>query len=340
LDELIGKATSNTSTTSDFYLPDNVGFKLTMNIAKVALNKFSAASIVGVLNLKDKKLFTDNLSLETLKGDITFTGMLDASEKNINIKGSTKLIQIDINQLFYQFNNFGQTTLLDKNIKGTATATIDFSSNWNRQLVCDLNSLQAVSDLTIERGELIDFKTLESLSKYVELKELKHIKFNTFQSHIDIKNQALTFSNTEINNSVLNINFRGTHSFTNEIDYHIKLLLSEVLAKKPGKNKQLDDELAYVENDLENKRCVFLSMTGTVDNPIIKYDRKAMKQKIKEDIKLEKQTLKQILKEEFGIFKKDTTLNTTKQIKKANQKFIIDNGNKKEENKKEEDDDF
>ncbi len=145
----------------------------------------------------------------------------------------------------------------------------------------------------------------------------------------------------------MNVDFYGTHTFDNIIDYHIKLLLSEVLAKKPGKNKQLDEELALVENDAENTRCVYLSMTGSIDNPKISYDRKAMKEKIKEDIKNEKQNLKNILKEEFGLFKKDSTLNKSNNTKKADQQFIIDNGNKKENTKKlepkkkpEEDEDF
>jgi len=54
-------------------------------------------------------------------------------------------------------------------------------------------------------------------------------------------------------------------------------------------------------------------MTGTVDDPKIKYDRKGAIKKFREDLKSEKQTLKAILNEEFGWFKKDTTLNNKKE---------------------------
>jgi hypothetical protein len=53
---------------------------------------------------------------------------------------------------------------------------------------------------------------------------------------VDIKNQLISFSKTEVSNSALNLDVFGTHSFNNEIDYHIKLLLGEFLAKRPGKN--------------------------------------------------------------------------------------------------------
>ncbi|HXU26552.1 MAG TPA: hypothetical protein VN698_04910, partial [Bacteroidia bacterium] len=62
----------------------------------------------------------------------------------------------------------------------------------------------------------------------------------------------------------------------------------------------------------------------TVNNPIIKYDRKAMKQKIRQDLKDEKKSLKQLLHEEFGLFKKDTTLNKKQDTKKQDQNFKVD----------------
>jgi len=82
-------------------------------------------------------------------------------------------------------------------------------------------------------------------------------------------------------------------------------------------------------------------MTGTVDNIAIKYDRKGMKEKIKNDIKEEKQNLRQVLKEEFGLFKKDSL----RKSHKAEQQFELEKPNnnppkKTLELKKKEEEDF
>jgi len=301
-----------------------------------------------MLELKNKKILAKNFSFAAFDGDITLNGIADASDTNfVKINCATNLIDVDIHKMFSQLNNFGQTAIIDKNLQGKATSQIDFSATWNDHLVCDLSSILVGADLTINKGELIDFDALASLSKYIELKELKRIKFSTLKTHVDIKNQLISFSKTEVSNSALNLDVWGTHSFSNEIDYHIKLLLSEYLAKRPGKNKQLDEELLENENDPELKRCVFIHMTGTTDNPIIKYDKKAMKQKIKQDLKDEKKSLKRLLNEEFGLFKKDTTLNKKENNKKQDQSFKIDfNQNIKKDKPngkpkaKEEDEDF
>ena len=206
----------------------------------------------------------------------------------------------------------------------------------------DLKSIKSNINLSLDRGELIDFKPLLSLSKFVDVQDLQRIKFSNLKSNIEIKDKTIFLPSTSIKNSALNIIFWGTHTFDNDISYHIELLISELLSKK-RKNK--DEEFGPVENDPDNKRSAFVLMTGTVDKPVIKYDRKGLKENIKKDLKEEKQNLKKLLKDEFGVFKKDSTLG--KQKEKAEQKFELEkpNNNKPKKplepkKKAEDDDDF
>lgn len=326
-------------------VPANLNFNLDAAVGRFSFAKFSADHLTGNIYIKDQKVFVKNVSLEAMDGKATADLFADASGSQIRISAESELTGINIQKLFTAFNNFGQATLQDKHIKGFATASIDFSGTWSKQLVADPASINATSSLLIERGELNDFKPLESLGKYIEVSELQHIKFSTLQSAVEIKNRLITIPKTSINSSAINIQLYGTHTFDNMVDYHIRLLLSELLAKRKRANRHLDDELSLVENDPENKRCVFIVMTGPADHPTIKYDRKGAREKIREDIKQEKQNLKSILKEEFGLFKKDTVVK--KETNLSDQKFKIDNGTGNkipkpslQPKKKEEDDDF
>lgn len=328
-------------------IPANLSFRLVADVGNLTFSKFAAQNIKGDVVVTGQKLIVNDLLLNTMDGKAQLSAVADASGEMIAIKAVADLNKINISKLFYQCNGFGQTTLNEKHLNGFATSTVNFSGNWSKELVADLESVTANGSISIEQGRLVDFKPLLSLSKYVEVNELKDIKFQALQSSFDIKNQVISIPKTTIKNSAMNIELWGKHTFRNEIDYHIKLLMSELIANKKRANKQLDEEMMVEENDPENRRCVFVLMTGTVDNPIIKYDRKGLKQKIGEDIKAEKQTLKQLLKEEFGLFKKDSTLNKS-QTPKAEEKFKIEFGEKQEpkskplqpKKKEEDDDDF
>ena len=326
-------------------IPDNFDFKINVNINNFTFGKFIADNIKGTVLLKNQKIALKDITLNATDGAIKLNAFADASSENIKISGDCELQKLNIQKLFAQLNNFGQTTLQDKHLRGYITANVDFTGTWNKKLEVDLNSINATSSILIERGELIGFKPLENLAKYIDVNELKLIKFSTLQSAIEIKNKVITIPRTSIKSSAINMELWGKHGFDNVIDYHIQLLLSEILSKKQRANKNFDEELSLVENDPENRRSVFIVMSGPIDNPTIKYDKKGAKEKIKQDIKQEKQTLKNILKEEFGLFKKDST--KVKETEKANQSFKIqfgDDPKKKEKplapKKKEEEDDF
>lgn len=323
-------------------IPNNIQFKLNAAILKFSYAKFEAQSITGEIEIKNQKAIISDMRLQTMQGEAEVDAFADNSNNKLDVVLQSKLKNINISNMFLQLNNFGQTTLQENNIKGYATADLDFSGSWSNALEPNLKSIKSNINLTIDRGELIDFKPLLSLSKFVDIQDLQKIKFSSLKSNIEIKDKTIFLPSTSIKNSALNIVFWGTHSFENDINYHIELLISELLAKK---SKDKDEEFGPVENDPDNKRSAFILMTGTVDKPIIKYDRKGLKENIKKDIKEEKQNLKQLLKEEFGLFKKDTS--SLKANEKADQAFELEKPNNKKpkktlepKKKKDDDDDF
>jgi hypothetical protein len=317
-----------------------VNLVLDADVSHFTFGKFEASNIRGNFELKNQKAMVSDMTFETMEGQAEVNAFADASGKELEVALQTRLKNLNVKKMFTQLNNFGQATLTDKNINGYVTATIDFSGAWDKQLNPKLNSIISSAEFTIDRGELIDFKPLEGLARFVDLQELKRIKFASLASNLQIKNSTIYIPQTTIKNSALNIDFSGTHTFNNDVDYHIRLLINELLAKK----RKSDDEFGPVENDPDNRRSAFILMTGNIDKLVFKYDRKGLKQKIKEDIKLEKQNMKQLFKDEFSL-KKDTA--RVKPGVKADQKFELEKpGNKttkktlEEKKKKDDEEDF
>ncbi len=298
-------------------IPADIVLKLDASIQKFSYSKFTADNIRGQIEVKNQKAIVSDMVLNTMEGTAQIDAFADNSHNKLNVALEGKLSNINVRELFTGFNNFGQSTLVDKNVKGFISADIDFTGSWSNKLDPDLSSIRASCDLNIERGELIDFKPLVSLSKFVDIEDLKHIRFSTLQSEVQIKNKIIHFPKTVLKNSALNIIFSGTHSFDNEIDYHIRLLISELLAKK----RKPDNEFGPVEEDKDKRWNAYILMTGTLDNPVKKFDRQGHKEKVREDIREEKQTVKRILKEELGLFKKD---DLPPKEKKSEQKFELE----------------
>ena len=62
--------------------------------------------------------------------------------------------------------------------------------------------------------------------------ELKNVKFSTLKNTIRIEHNIIKIPAMEIKSSALSVFISGTHSFDNEIDYQVRLLLSELISQK------------------------------------------------------------------------------------------------------------
>lgn len=318
----------------------NLNFILNSEVEHFTFRRFEANRLKGGFSLRNQKLIVDPVSFETMDGKVSASGMIDATKKDtLLITCDANFTKLNINKLFFQFEDFGQEIITHNNLRGIGTASVQFASIWKSDLSVDPNKIYARSNMTIEKGELLNFEPMNSLAKYISVAELKDIKFSTLQNQIEIKDQKIFIPKMDIQSSALNITLSGSHSFNNDLDYHFRVLMSDILFQKARKAKKENDEFGIVEEDNAGKTSLFISMTGTVEDPIIKYDRQGAKQSRKQNISEEKQTLRQILKEEFGWFRKDT-LRNKKENPKDGGKFIIkwDEDEKKDKGQQEADD--
>ncbi|MFN4233751.1 MAG: AsmA-like C-terminal region-containing protein [Bacteroidia bacterium] len=336
LDELLAdNSTSSGDTTFSLKFSERANLYLNVNVDKFNFRKFNAENIKGKVVLKDNKLYVENAEMNTMQGNATVNGLLDASDENeyvITIEGDIN--KINIQDLFVQCENFGQDLLQSKHLKGFATSHIQFIAASDNKLILKPAKVYSNADLVIENGELINFEPIYNLSRFIKLTELEHIKFGQLRTQVHIKDRTINIANTKITSSALNLELEGKHTFDNVIDYRFKILLNELLSQK-AKSAKKENEEFLEENDEGGirKMALYISMKGTVDNPKFSYDKIGLSNKIKHDVKQEKQIVKSILKEEFGVFKNDTSLNTSKEIKAVKLQLEWEELPKKENNK-------
>lgn len=254
----------------------NLGGKAKVKIKSFNYDKFNANAITTELTFTPNQIFLHNLNFAALKGEADAKGYFAFKERILEVNFSLVARNTNIKKLFSSFNNFNQNAIKEENLEGTLTSDIKFSAIWNKGIF-DPNSLYTYADIKIDNGALLNFKPLESLSRFVKLDELKNIRFGTLKNTIEIKNQTITIPKMLISSSVLNIGVMGTQSFLGNINYQVKLNLFDVLGKKFGRNKQ---SFEFEEPD-ENSFNLFLTITGTTDKPIVNYDRTGIKDKFK-----------------------------------------------------------
>ncbi|MCD4664320.1 MAG: DUF3971 domain-containing protein [Bacteroidales bacterium] len=298
IDDLLKYQIKDSDTIYKLRFSDRLNFDLNLNIENLKFRKFEAGNIKGHFEMKGKRLFVENASLNSMGGKTYISGTIDGTDpKKFWLNCEADFQDVNIHDLFYEFGDFGQDNLSHNHLKGKVNAKVIYKSSISQDLKIDPKSVYALGDIIINDGELINYKPLYKLSKYIKQKELEHIRFSTLKNQIQIKDEVISFPEMDVESSTLNINISGTHTFQNQIDYHVKILLSELLSKKEQKEEKIDG--VFTEDDGLGRTTLFLKMTGDANDPDIKYDTKAVRKKISSDFKSEKEELKEAFRKEF-----------------------------------------
>ncbi|MBA2407285.1 MAG: hypothetical protein H0V65_04745 [Chitinophagales bacterium] len=269
---------------------------VTGNIEKFSYDRFNASSLHGTILFLGNYIYFNDMGMNAENGNVTANGKLDITNVNRNLLDLTaKLDGLNISQLFYEFNNFDQTALTDKNLKGTVTSEVVLQAAWDERKF-NKSKLYAIANMSVENGELNDFEPMMALGKFVKISELRNIRFSKLQNQIEIKNEKVFIPSMQIFTNALNVQLSGTHAFNNTIDYKVQLNLLKLLTSKFEKSSVVTNA---TEKSTEGFLNLYLTMTGAASDPLIQYDKGAVKEKITSDLKNEKKEFKDVLKKEF-----------------------------------------
>ena len=287
-------------------MPKWINADLNTNITTFSYEDFIASDITGQLIYKNQSLTGKDISINSLNGNIVGNFKFYESEKNkLTLFSQLNLKQLNIRNAFLAFNNFNQDFITAQHIKGIGTAEIEMQATWKPGFIFEKEKLKVKSHLVIEKGELIQFKPLESLSDYVSLEDLKTVQFSTLENTIEIENKVVTIPTMEIKSSALSVFISGSHTFEQEIDYRIKLLLSELMSTKfRKKNTQVKKtEFGEVKENGKIFNTIYFKMTGNSENPNISFDGIRFREDVQKGITKEKETIITIIKEDILLTK-------------------------------------
>jgi len=299
LDELLAYPGDTDNSSSRLRFSGNVNYDIDLTVGNFQFRKFNATGISGNLMQSRKVLQVKQGHFESMQGKVDISGSINGIDpEEYVLHCAARTTDVNIRQLFEHFGNFGQDNLTSDQLNGTVTAQTDYTSGLTPDLTVDPASVRVVSDLVINDGELIGYTPLYKLSGFIDKDELRHIRFSELSNRIVIDNEIIRIPHMAIESSTLDLELSGTHTFDNVIDYHVKLKMADVINRnKKSKPEDIGDNFVK-EDDIEPR--LFLSLTGDVSDPVIKYDSRAVKEKIAGDLANEKVEFKKILKDEFG----------------------------------------
>jgi len=290
---------------------------------KVSYEKIEATNASGYIQYYNGNVTVSNLKLNALGGNIqSKINYLPKNKSKYLFQTHTKTTHVDINELFSKFNNFGQNYIQDKHLKGHLTSDFDLEITFNEGKI-STESIELLGHLQIENGHLINFKPIMEAAQFSEIKELEHIEFSLLENDILISNNKVTIPSMDINSNAFDISLFGWQHFMGDYEYHMRIYLSDFLEGKSKRLAKQQSEFGLIEDDGFGRKTLYLLAFSKNNKSKVKLDGEEIRNTMKLNIREEKKEFKKALHDQFGWFKKDTTLNKKSKPDKK-QEFIIE----------------
>jgi hypothetical protein len=197
---------------------------------------------------------------------------------------------VNLDSIFYVFENFNQDFISQKHLKGQVKSDIKLETKLKQSLQFIPESLIASLSLIISNGQLNDFEPMLGLNKYLDDGGLRKLRFADLKNEIFVQDKTIYIPRMDVRSNLTDIQVSGRHTFDQHIDYHI-------VAPFSGKKKINKTEAGNaLESDRWGKTKIYLKITGTTDNYQVGYDVDAVKQKIASEIKNEVKSFKESFK--------------------------------------------
>ncbi len=105
----------------EFKISRNINLNFNCDVKALRYKRFHATELRGDLLVKNEMAVSRNIKFNSMGGDMTFSGIVDAkNNKAIDVVSTFKLNGIYADSVFYVFENFDQSFIMDKHLKGQA----------------------------------------------------------------------------------------------------------------------------------------------------------------------------------------------------------------------------
>ncbi len=259
-------------------LPNNIVASIKLNTKQFSYQTFNSENLYGLVQYSSGEFSTTGFRFKHANGTFVNNLTLKQDHQNWLLSTNTSIRKVNVKELFKQWNNFGQNTLNHKQISGTANAQALVNCKFNAKGF-DLPSLYSLTDITIENGSIKNNAALNDIGGFLKsnliikpfvkvndiAENLNDLQFSKLRNLIEIKDNRIIIPEMDITTNALAMNVKGSHSFSQNIDYHFNFLLSDVLRRNKKGNS--DNGMS------DNGKRIFLKATGSVNNPEFGLDR-------------------------------------------------------------------
>jgi len=172
----------------------------------------------------DHYIHIDHLNMDLAGGHFNIDGYFNGSNPNLIYFSPDMTIQnVDLDQLMFKFDNFGQDHIVSENLHGRFSGKITGKIHMHTDLVPKIDDSEIHMDVDVTHGRLENFALLHYMSEYFQNKNLDNVFFDTLANHLDLVNGEMIIPKMQINSSLGHMEISGKQTLEGQMEYYLRI---------------------------------------------------------------------------------------------------------------------
>mgnify|MGYP003574981445 FL=1 len=242
---------------------------LQLNVNSAVYNKFVARNLNANISLIGNGVYFNKIAVQHAGGNINFKGKVEQMGAVNKMQLNANIVRVSIKEFFYAFDNFGQQSITNKNLKGFLSANVNASGNVTAKGNMVPKSMYGKVNFTLDKAALVGFDPLEKVGKFVfRSRNLSNVELEKLNGVLTLRGDKVDISPMKVNSTALNFDVKGVYSFNGGTNIALDIPLRD-----PKKSADIIDK---EERELARMKGIVLHLKAVDEDGElkIKWNRK------------------------------------------------------------------
>lgn len=207
-----------------------------LTVDKAIYDNFTAKNLDADISLRGGGIFFNKISVAHAGGLISLNGNIVQEANSNSFKLNSKVSHVSVKDFFYSFDNFGQNTITNKNLKGYLSSLVNISGRISQTGKILPRSINGKVIFNLSDAALVNFEPMVKVGKFAFAnRNLSNVEIKKLDGTLNIRGDKVEINPMQINSSAMNFNIKGIYALGNGTDISMDIPL-----RNPKGDENLD----------------------------------------------------------------------------------------------------
>jgi hypothetical protein len=221
--------------------------KIQLRVNQAIYKRFTASNLNADIALLNDGIYFNSITVNHAGGNLKLSGNIKQAGSINKFKIKSVISKVNVRDFFYAFENFGQETITNQNIKGYLSAKVDVSGSITDKGSVVSRAMFGQVIFNLSKAALIGFEPLQKVQKLAFAnRDFSNITINNLDGTFTLMGDKIAISPMKVNTSVLNFNMTGLYGLSNGTD-----IAMDIPLRNPKKDEGIIDKKALEQSRMK-----------------------------------------------------------------------------------------